>query len=86
MCVKPESIGIRKMKTRLGSCNNIGGNIWFILSYLKKPEKYKEYIVVHELVNLFERNHNKIFVLPMNQLLPDWKERKNNLMNCHCKY
>lgn len=79
MNVKSESFGIRKMKTKWGSCNNTEGNIWFNIELAKKPKECIEYIVVHELVHLLERNHNKRFVLLMDQLLPDWRERKKQL-------
>jgi predicted metal-dependent hydrolase len=79
MNVKSESFGIRKMKTKWGSCNSTDGKIWFNIELAKKPTECIEYIVVHELVHLLERNHNKRFVLLMNQYLPDWKERKKQL-------
>lgn len=79
MEVKAESIGIRKMKTKWGSCNSTDGTIWFNIELAKKPKECIEYVVVHELVHLLERNHNKRFVMLMNQFLPDWKERKKQL-------
>lgn len=79
MNVRSESFGIRKMKTKWGSCNNKDGNLWFNIELVKKPKVCIEYIVVHELVHLLERNHNKHFVLLMNRFLPDWKERKRQL-------
>ncbi|HAY4430261.1 TPA: M48 family metallopeptidase, partial [Escherichia coli] len=38
-----------------------------------------EYILVHELVHLLERNHNERFKGYMDKLLPDWRERRDLL-------
>ncbi|MGI5997832.1 MAG: M48 family metallopeptidase, partial [Lutispora sp.] len=41
--------------------------------------KCLEYIVVHEMVHLLERYHNKRFYAFMDQYLPDWKEIREEL-------
>ena len=53
--------GIKKMKTRWGSCNVDARRIWFNLELAKKPVRCLEYIAVHELVHLLERHHNDRF-------------------------
>ncbi len=53
--------GIRKMKTKWGSCNPASRRVWFNLELAKKPAQCLEYIVVHELVHLLERHHNERF-------------------------
>ena len=79
MNLNPQGFGIRKMKTKWGSCNSDNGNILFNIELAKKPVDSIEYVVVHELVHLLERNHNKRFVLLMNEFLPEWAERKREL-------
>lgn len=79
MAVKVSSFGIRKMKTKWGSCNSAAGTIWFNIELAKRSKDEIEYVVVHELVHLLERNHNKKFVLLMNHFLPDWRIRKQIL-------
>jgi predicted metal-dependent hydrolase len=49
------------------------------LELAKKPLHCIEYIVVHEMVHLLERNHNDKFIACMNQFLPEWKHLKNEL-------
>lgn len=71
--------GVRKMKTKWGSCNRQAKRIWFNLDLAKKPPECLEYILVHELVHLVERHHNEQFKAHMDKLLPDWRERKNLL-------
>jgi hypothetical protein len=65
--------GIRKMKTRWGSCNIRARRVWFNLELAKKPARCLEYVVVHELVHLLERNHNARFKALMDWHLPMWR-------------
>ncbi len=74
--VTPDFIGIRKMKTRWGSSNPSSKRIWINLELSKKPVECLEFILVHELVHLIERHHNDRFVMHMDQILPQWRERK----------
>lgn len=71
--------GIRKMKTKWGSCNTDAGRIWLNLELAKKPPTCLEYILVHEMVHLLERRHTERFRRLMNQLMPDWRIRKDEL-------
>ncbi|GJN61386.1 metal-dependent hydrolase [Elizabethkingia anophelis] len=79
MNVSPESFGIRKVKTKWGSCNDSAKTLWFNIELAKKPKDCIEYIVVHELVHLKERRHNKNFILLMNKYYPNWQLRKKEL-------
>ncbi|GAB2197875.1 M48 family metallopeptidase [Sessilibacter sp. MAH4] len=71
--------GVKKMKTKWGSCNTQAKRIWLNLELAKKPPECLEYILVHELVHLLERNHNEQFKAHMDRLLPDWRERRDLL-------
>ncbi|MGH8658766.1 MAG: M48 family metallopeptidase, partial [Gammaproteobacteria bacterium] len=53
--------GVKKMKTRWGTCNIVARRIWFNLELAKEPVPCLEYIAVHELVHLLERHHNDRF-------------------------
>ncbi|CAM3392973.1 Zinc metalloprotease [Xenorhabdus nematophila ATCC 19061] len=77
--VMPSSWGIKKMKTKWGSCNTVSGSIWLNLELAKKPLECLEFILVHELVHLLERKHNERFMTYMDGYLPDWRERKRLL-------
>lgn len=65
--------GIKKMKTRWGSCNISQRRIWLNLELVKYPIECLEYVLVHELVHLLERYHNDRFKAYMNELLPHWR-------------
>ncbi|WP_009630201.1 M48 family metallopeptidase [Synechocystis sp. PCC 7509] len=68
-----EDWGIKKMKTKWGSCNITQRRIWLNLELAKKPLECLEYVVVHELVHLLERYHNDRFKAYMDKYLPQWK-------------
>jgi predicted metal-dependent hydrolase len=70
---------IRRMKTKWGSCNPQTGHIWFNLELAKKHPRCLEYIVVHEMTHLLERNHNERFIELMDQFLLDWRSRRDEL-------
>ena len=72
---------IKKMKTKWGSCNVAARRIWLNLELAKKPESCLEYIVVHELAHLLERQHNARFTALLDKHLPDWQHRRELLKN-----
>ncbi|WP_392452709.1 M48 family metallopeptidase [Corynebacterium dentalis] len=70
---------IRRMKTRWGSCNRESRHIWFNVELAKKHPNCLEYIVVHEMTHYFERKHGEQFMNLMDQQLPDWRSRREQL-------
>ncbi|SHY17473.1 metal-dependent hydrolase [Mycobacteroides abscessus subsp. abscessus] len=70
---------IRRMKTKWGSCNRETRHIWFNVELAKKHPDCLEYIVVHEMTHYFERNHGERFTSLMDQHLPDWRSRREQL-------
>lgn len=77
--VQVSAWGIRKMKTRWGSCNTTARRIWINLELAKKPVQCLEYIVVHELVHLLERSHNERFAALMDSFMPQWRHCRETL-------
>ncbi len=77
--VKVESWGVKLMKTKWGSCNIAAKRIWLNLELAKKNPACLEYIVVHEMVHLLERQHNENFVAYMDKFLPNWRSIKAEL-------
>jgi len=73
--------GIKKMKTRWGSCNTQRARIWLNLELTKHPPECLNYVVVHELVHLFERHHNTRFYQRIANAMPDWELWHNYLKN-----
>jgi predicted metal-dependent hydrolase len=71
--------GIKKMKTKWGTCNIEAKRIWLNLELAKKPIHCIEYILVHEMVHLLERRHNDRFIQCMNQFYPQWRVVRDEL-------
>lgn len=79
MMVKVNEFGIKKMKTRWGTCNRKAKRIWLNLELAKKPPEFLEYVVVHEMVHFLERKHNAVFKSYMDEYLPKWRFFKEEL-------
>jgi predicted metal-dependent hydrolase len=71
--------GIKKMKTRWGSCNIRDYRVWLNLELAKKPPHCLEYVLVHEMVHLLERHHNERFKALMDQFMPQWRLYRDEL-------
>ena len=71
--------GIKKMKTRWGTCSVDARRIWLNLELAKKPAPCLEYILVHEMVHLLERHHNDRFRQLMDRLMPQWRLHRAEL-------
>lgn len=77
--VKVAGWGIKKMKTRWGTCNTAARRVWLNLELAKKPPSCLEYILVHEMVHLLERHHNDQFRECMDRFMPQWRLRREEL-------
>ncbi|WP_217126911.1 M48 family metallopeptidase [Hydrogenophilus thiooxidans] len=71
--------GIKRMKTRWGTCNVRARRIWLNPALIAHPPACLEYVVVHELTHLLERHHNARFHAWMDRFLPDWRTRQAQL-------
>lgn len=74
-----QSWGIRRMRTKWGSCSTVTGRLSFNLELVSKHPSLLEYIVVHEMVHLRERGHGERFITLMDELMPDWRSRRSAL-------
>lgn len=72
--VQVKEWGVKKMKTRWGSCNTRAQRIWLNLNLIKKPPICLEYVLVHELTHLLEASHNARFYHLMEQFMPQWRD------------
>jgi predicted metal-dependent hydrolase len=79
LAVKATAVGIRRMKTRWGTCNTRERRIWLNLELAKKPERCVEYIVAHELAHLVERTHSARFVALLDRHMPRWQAYRAEL-------
>lgn len=77
--VDVDKIVVRRMKTKWGTCMPHSRTIWINPELAKKNPRCLEYIVLHELTHLHERSHNQRFADLMDQFLPDWRARRDEL-------
>lgn len=71
--------GVKRMKTKWGSCNREARRIWINLELAKKPIHCLEYIIVHEMVHILERHHNEQFAAKMDAFMPSWRLYRDEL-------
>ncbi len=83
---EPTEITIRRMKTRWGSCNQENRRILLNLELAKKPRMCVEYILVHELVHLHERQHNERFMALLTKAMPNWHVQRELLKSLPLAY
>lgn len=86
MGVTVNEFGIKKMKTRWGTCNPTAARIWINLELAKKPTACLEYIVVHEMVHLLEVRHNDRFRGLMDRFMPKWRSIRDLLNKLPTKH
>lgn len=79
MQLPPPRWGVRRMKTRWGTCNIESARIWLNLELIKKPRQCLDYIIVHEMAHLMERHHNDRFVEIMDRYMPQWRLHRDEL-------
>ena len=77
--IKRPQIKVRNMKSIWGSCTTTGSAIRLNLQLMKADEACIEQVVLHELLHFRYPNHGKSFYDLLEQLMPDWKERKEKL-------
>ena len=71
--VKPSQIRIQQMKNKWASCSAKGW-VSFSTELLKKEQRFRKYVIIHELLHLIIPNHGKLFKTMMNIYLPDWEK------------
>ncbi len=72
------TISIRNQRTRWGSCSR-SGNLSFHYRIAFLPEKYLEYVVVHELCHRTHFDHSKSFWNLVGSVLPDYKNIRREM-------
>ncbi|WP_180270725.1 M48 family metallopeptidase [Sporanaerobium hydrogeniformans] len=76
--VNVNRITIREQKTRWGSCSS-RGNIAYNLHLIGAPEACIHYVVLHEVMHLRFFNHSLSFWKGIEEIMPDYKQRMNDL-------
>lgn len=76
--VEPDSIVLRNMPTRWGSCTP-KGKIILNPELIKAPKGCIEYVIIHELCHLIHHDHTQKFIELQTKEMPDWEKWKSKL-------
>ncbi|BBJ28607.1 M48 family metallopeptidase [Athalassotoga saccharophila] len=71
--LKYKKVNITYAQKRWGSCS-LNGNLNFSWKLIMAPVSVIDYVIVHELAHLEERNHGKNFWVKVKMLMPDYKK------------
>ncbi len=74
----------RPMKTIWASCNWKKRLITYNTSLLFIPERFYEYIIIHEMCHLKVHNHGPQFQALMDSYLPSWRALRKELNSYSC--
>jgi predicted metal-dependent hydrolase len=69
---------IRKMSRRWGSHSKTG-RVLLNPDLIRAPATCIDYVITHELVHMVHRHHARPFFEMLENLMPDWMERKSRL-------
>ncbi|MGN0572155.1 MAG: M48 family metallopeptidase [Candidatus Fimenecus sp.] len=78
MGVQPTGVKITSAKTRFGSCS-AKNSLCFSWRLMLYPPEAVDYVVVHELAHIKEKNHSHAFYRVVASILPDYKAREKLL-------
>lgn len=78
MGVEPAGITITSAAARWGSCSG-KNRLCFPYRLMLLPEDLIDYIVVHELSHIRQKNHGKGFYAELERYMPDYRERERRL-------
>ncbi len=73
--VKAAGLIVKELGNRWASCSPTG-KLAFHWKCMMAPLTIIDYIVVHELCHMYERDHTKAFWNEMDKILPNYQERK----------
>ena len=67
--VRPQQIRLQRMTRRWASCS-AGGRVSFNAELPAQPRRFRDFVIVHELLHLKVPNHGKLFKSLLKAYLP----------------
>ncbi len=71
--------GVRRMRTKWGSCNPDKGLVWLNLELAKKPLAALDYVILHEMAHFVSRRHDDVFLGILDRNMPGWRQIRADL-------
>ena len=78
--VEPTGVKITSATTRWGSCSGTN-SICYSYRVMLLSNRAQDYIVVHELCHILQKNHSPKFYWEVAKILPDYKDRIKEIKN-----
>ena len=75
MSVSYQKITITSARSRWGCCTN-DNRLRYSYRLIFTPKAVLEYVVVHELAHILQKNHSPAFWREVEKLVPDWKQKR----------
>ena len=72
----PKAVRITSARSRWGSCSG-DNRLSFSWRIIMAPLDVIDYIIIHELAHIREKNHSRRFWSYLESIVPDYKERRN---------
>jgi len=70
----PHVIYVQSMKKKWASCRPVVKKIYFSVDLMREPKRFRDAVIVHELLHLRLANHGKLFKSLMDSFVPGWLE------------
>jgi len=77
--IEVKKLYIRKMKSHWGSCNCEKQTLRLNSELVKRNPECLEYVIVHEMLHIIEKGHNRNFYQLLNQYIPGWKNIRKKM-------
>ena len=71
--IEVKKLYVRKMKSHWGSCNYQKQTLRLNSELVKRKSECLEYVIVHEMLHIFEKGHNRNFYRLLSKYIPEWK-------------
>ncbi|UWP97801.1 M48 family metallopeptidase [Aliiroseovarius crassostreae] len=71
--------GVRRMKTKWGSCNPEKSIIWVNSELAKKPLICLDYVILHEMAHFISPRHDEEFIRVLDLHMPNWRQIRSDL-------
>jgi predicted metal-dependent hydrolase len=70
--VNPRVVRVQEMRHKWGSCS-AKGTVTLAFDLAEAEPRFRDYVIVHELLHLRVRNHGRLFKTLMSAYVPGWR-------------
>ncbi len=80
----PECVYVQHMKKKWASCTP-SGRVYFSSDLTEQPPRFRDFVIVHELLHLRIQNHGKLFRSLLSSFVPGWEREVEGKANRICR-